>query len=99
VQTVKDGWCEKQIWARRPSPRAVQTKTQKSKKKTVATEKGSSDGLHTFTYDLQTFTYGIHLLHFKKIPDFSNQAQIKRNETQTHLFLPPDHESKLGFHI
>jgi hypothetical protein len=62
--------CEKQIWARRPSPRAVQTKTQKSKKKTVATEKGSSDGLHTFTYDRQTFTYGIHLLHFKKNSGF-----------------------------
>jgi hypothetical protein len=74
-------------------------KRRSPRKKTVATEKGSSDGLHTFTYDLQTFTYGIHLLHFKKIPDFSNQAQIKRNKTQTHLFLPPDHESKLGFHI
>jgi hypothetical protein len=32
-------------------------------------------------------------------PDFSNINQIKRNEVQTHLFLPPDHESKLGFHI
>ena len=63
--------------------------------KPLATKFIASYNLATgFSYEKASRSY----FNFSKFEIF-RISQIKRNEVQTHLFLPPDHESKLGFHI